>query len=134
MFAVRPTNPKSIAIADAEALATGMRTPDAAALLTGGLSLSYSIGAPDGESRALAVRDSADLEDEEPRQALLSWEAVHEVGEGGEGGETEEGEGEADEVHASSGYTSQQPGGGGDDDHDHDGGGGDRQTDEVYPL
>ena len=66
----------------AEALATGMRTPDAAALLTGGLSLSYSISAPDGESRAL-VRDSADLEDEEPRQALLSsWEAVHEVVDG----------------------------------------------------
>ena len=59
-----------------------MRTPDAAALLTGGLSLSYSIGAPDGESRALVVRDSADLEDEEPRQALLSWEAVHEVVDG----------------------------------------------------
>jgi len=41
--------------------------------------------------------------------AALFGEAVHQVGEGGEGDETEEGEREADEVHASSGYTSQQP-------------------------
>ena len=69
------------------------------------------------------------------------------MGEGGEGDETEEGEREADEVHASSGYTSQQPGDGcGDDDGrgDNDGSGdddvrgndeaeeGDQQTDEVH--
>ena len=56
------------------------------------------------------------------------------MGEGGEGDETEEGEREADEVHASSGYTSQKPGDG--RGHGHDGNDeaeqGDRQTDDVY--
>ena len=64
------------------------------------------------------------------------------MGEGGEGDETEEGEREADEVHASSGYTSQQPGDGrgGDDGRgddmvdrgDDEAEEGDQQTDEVH--
>ena len=57
------------------------------------------------------------------------------MGEGGEGDETEEGEREADEVHASSGYTSQQPGDGrGDDDvrGNDEAEEGDQQTDEVH--
>ena len=61
------------------------------------------------------------------------------MGEGGEGDETEEGEREADEVHASSGYTSQQPGDGRGDDMvdrgDDEAEEGDQQTDEVHhPL